>query len=139
MLAPTSPGDVLDRLTILELKTQRIDAPDRVALAADHRDALKQAWDAAGLPAPDTIPEWRQLGRVNGELWEIEDALRAHEARGDFGPAFVARARSVYRLNDERSRLKASVDRRLGARHPEVKSYATPPPRPGSPPGEANR
>ena len=123
MLAPTSPGDVLDRLTILHLKVARIGDAERVGIARRHAEALAAAWAAEGLPPPTSLPEHAALARVNGELWEVEDALRAHEARGDFGARFVELARSVYRLNDERSRHKAAVDCRLGAEHREIKSY----------------
>jgi len=123
MLAPSSPGDVLDRLTILDLKRTRIADPARAAIATAHARALEEAWRAEGLPPPSQVPEHDDLATVNAALWDVEDRLRAHEARGDFGPAFVEGARSVYRLNDERARLKAAVDRRFGAQHPEVKSY----------------
>jgi hypothetical protein len=63
------------------------------------------------------------LAEVNRALWQIEDALRAHEARQDFGPGFIALARSVYTTNDERARLKARLNDRFGSRVVEVKSY----------------
>jgi hypothetical protein len=125
MRIPSSPGDALDRLTILTLKTQRVADPARRAVAQRHHDALRQAWLDQGLPPPEQVDGHDRLLAVNGELWEVEDVLRAHEARGDFGERFIQLARSVYRLNDRRAALKAEIDARLGAEHPEVKSYGT--------------
>lgn len=124
MLAPTSAAEVLDRLTILDLKVARIPDPERSSRAASHRAALLDAWTRQGLPDPHTLPEWAELARVNGELWEVEDALREHEAAGRFDDTFVALARSVYRLNDARAAAKARLDARLGSDHADVKSYA---------------
>lgn len=123
MLAPTSPGDVLDRLTILDLKVARIADPARRRQAAAHRDGLRQAWSSHGLPPVTTLPEHAELARINGRLWAVEDALRAHEQAGAFGEDFVALARSVYRLNDARAAVKASLDAQLGAPFGDVKSY----------------
>ncbi len=123
MLAPTSPGDVLDRLTILDLKVARIADPARRDQAAAHREGLCQAWSSHGLPPFATLPEHATLACINGQLWEVEDALRAHEHAGTFGEDFVALARSVYRLNDARAAAKARLDARLGAPFGDVKSY----------------
>jgi hypothetical protein len=123
MMAPSSPGDVLDRLTILDLKVRRIRDRARSQIAATNRDALLKAWYQAGFPDPTSIPEHAALCDVNRALWDVEDALRHHEAEGSFNEEFVRHARSVYTLNDQRARLKADIDRRLGADYPDVKSY----------------
>jgi hypothetical protein len=123
VLAPTSPADVLDRLTILDLKVARIPDAARRTHARRHRDALLAAWRAEGLPAPEQLPEHAELARINGELWAVEDALRSHEREGRFDDAFVALARSVYHLNDARAAAKSRLDARLGAAHTDVKSY----------------
>lgn len=126
MNIPTSPGDALDRLTILSLKAARIADPDRQETARRHHDAMRAAWVAHGLPAPSKVKGYFDLLRVNGALWDVEERLRDHERRSDFGDAFVEAARSVYRLNDERAAVKARVDAALGAEHPEVKSHPLP-------------
>lgn len=122
---PSSPGDALDRLTILTLKATRIADEARAQVAQAHHKALRSAWTRHGLARPSSLPEYTALLQVNGRLWDVEDALRDHEAQGDFGAGFVALAREVYQLNDQRAALKAQVDARLGAEHPEVKSYRT--------------
>jgi hypothetical protein len=64
-----------------------------------------------------------ELKRVNAKLWDVEDAIRECDARGDFGNAFIARVRAVYRLNDERARLKQAINLASGSRLIEEKSY----------------
>ena len=120
---PQSPGEVCDRLAILALKVARIADPAARERARSLAGELRAAWDEAGLPDPDALPEAPELAAVNGALWEVEDALRACEAAARFDADFVARARSVYRLNDRRAALKASIDRRLGSAGTEPKSY----------------
>jgi hypothetical protein len=116
VLAVPSPlGDVVDRLTILRLKRKHV-RDDAVRAGVDAlSDALGSAWREAELPPWDELPETGPLAAVNAALWAVEDALRDHEARGDFGPEFVEHARSVYRWNDRRAALKAEIDRRLGS------------------------
>lgn len=122
LLAPAAIGDVLDRLTILELKLARLPVPRRNSAAEEHA-ALGAAWREAGLPDPVEVPEYLPLAAVNLALWEVEDRLRAAESRGDFGPAFVADARAVYRTNDHRAALKRAVNLRFGSRLVEEKLH----------------
>ncbi|MFT5684571.1 MAG: hypothetical protein ACI8RZ_005512 [Myxococcota bacterium] len=117
-----SLGDVLDRITILELKIARIPDPEKVSHARRECDLLRSRWQVAGHGASAEEPA---LAAVNAELWEVEDALRVAEARADFGPAFVALARSVYHLNDRRAALKRAINIRLGSGLVEVKSYGS--------------
>jgi hypothetical protein len=123
---PVSPGELDDRLTILEVKVARMRDPGRRAAAGELLAALSRAWAEAGLPDRATLPEDALLREVNGALWDVEDALRERERRADFGAGFVAEARSVYALNDRRAALKAAVDVRLGARGTEPKEHAGP-------------
>ena len=125
MLAPTSPGDVLDRLTILALKVARVADPHKVAVAQAHRDALLDAWGAAHLPPIDSLPEHASLAAVNAALWDVEEQLRAAERAQRFDDRFIALARSVYTLNDRRSALKSTVDRQFQSTFTDVKSYST--------------
>jgi hypothetical protein len=120
--APSAVGDVLDRITILEIKLARIDAT-RQANVARELDALRATWADAGLPAPAEIPEYPALSMVNLALWDVEDRLRAAEARGDFGDAFVADARAVYRTNDRRAALKRAINERFGSVLREEKAH----------------
>ncbi len=117
-------GDVVDRVTILRIKHERIAAPAALLNVAAELSAIDACWREAELPAMDSLADWGDLSAVNLELWEVEDRLREHEARGDFGMEFVALARSVYRLNDRRAALKRRVNVALGSRLVEEKSYA---------------
>ena len=123
MKVETSFGDVVDRVTILRLKVARIADPARSAMAAHERAVLEADWERSGLPPMETLPEFTELERVNAALWQVEDDLRAYEAARDFGTAFVAAARSVYQLNDERAGWKRQLNERLGSTIVEVKSY----------------
>lgn len=120
---PASPGEVADKISILRLKVERIADPGRVANVGIELDALRAAWTAAGLPELESLPEWPELVAVNTALWEVEDALREHEGRQDFGQAFVALARSVYRHNDHRAAIKKRINLALGSRIVEEKSW----------------
>lgn len=118
-LIPVPVGDLLDRITILELKAARAAPAARVHVEAELA-ALAAAWSGLGAADP---PERVELARVNGALWEIEDELRRHEAAGEFGSAFVAAARQVYQLNDERAALKRALNLRLGSELVEEKVH----------------
>ena len=116
-------GDIADRISILDLKVSRlVDAQARVQCRA-RRNELVASWRDAGLPELDEVTGWDRLSQVNAALWEVEDALRAMEARGHFGPEFIEAARRVYRLNDERAALKRAIDEALGSRWREWKSH----------------
>jgi hypothetical protein len=124
LMIPASAGEVLDKLTILDIKLARIaDAAKRANVAAE-RAQLGAAWGAA-LPDPQGVADLEsELRAVNETLWEVEDALREAERAGDFGPTFVALARSVYHTNDRRAAIKKRVNERLGSVLVEEKSYA---------------
>ena len=112
--APAAIGDVLDRITILRHKSTRV-AGEAAANVARELHALSSAWNAAGLPPVDAVPEAAELAEVNRALWNVEDRLRTAESAGEFGPAFVADARSVYQINDRRAALKRAVNLRFGS------------------------
>lgn len=119
---PVSWGELLDKMTILEIKRERIAAADARANVAREYEALRGPGAAALAMAG--VPElFGALRRVNAELWRIEDDIRAEEARGLFGAEFVALARAVYARNDERAAIKRSINRALGSELVEEKSY----------------
>lgn len=122
MLVEQSLGDVVDRITILRRKVQRARDPDGRHVARELA-ALESAWQAASLPPIEGLAEFVALAEVNAALWDVEDALRQHEARCQFDGDFVNLARSVYRLNDERAALKRRLNERLGSELIEVKVY----------------
>lgn len=122
LLAPAAVGDVLDRITILAHKHTRVSGAAALHVAAELA-ALRAAWADAGLPAPESVPEYGELDRVNRTLWDVEDRLRAAEAAARFDADFVADARAVYRTNDRRAALKRAVNLRFGSALVEEKQH----------------
>lgn len=116
-------GDVVDKVTILLLKRQHITDPQRHANVCRELAVLQETWSSEGLPPMDTLQAWPGLCSVNSELWDVEDALRRHEARQDFGTQFIALARSVYQLNDHRAYLKRTINEGLDSELVEEKAY----------------
>lgn len=120
---PVSWGELLDKLTILEIKVQRLVDPRAIANVVREHDLLRERCGAL-LGRPDLAPLIDELRRINRALWEIEDEIRDHEQRGEFGPSFIALARSVYRTNDRRAALKRALNVALESVLVEEKSYA---------------
>ncbi|GAG31084.1 unnamed protein product [marine sediment metagenome] len=118
-----SPGELIDKITILEIKEQRIvDGAKRQNVAAELA-TLCGARDRA-VPASDALARLaEELRRVNATLWETEDAVRDCERRADFGPRFVELARSIYQDNDRRAAVKRQINELMGSRLIEEKSY----------------
>ncbi|ARJ70504.1 DUF6165 family protein [Paracoccus contaminans] len=122
-LAPVSWGELLDKITILEIKAARIPAPAARANVAQELALLNEI-AAPVMPQPGLAPLIEDLRRVNQALWTIEDDIRACEAAGDFGAGFVALARAVYRTNDQRAAIKRQVNALLGSALVEEKFHA---------------
>ena len=117
-----APGELVDKLTILDIKLERIRDADKRGNVSLERRVLAEAFE--GLEASPAITDLMgRLRRVNEALWAIEDDIRDCERRGDFGAAFVALARAVYKTNDERADIKRAINRALGSRLIEEKSY----------------
>jgi hypothetical protein len=127
ILVETAPGELIDKITILEIKTERMTDPAKVRNVRIELATLTAVRDRA-LPPPAALPELprltAELKRVNEALWEIEDQVRDCERNKDFGPTFIELARSVYRRNDQRSVLKREINTLLGSPLIEEKSYA---------------
>ena len=124
ILAPVSAGELLDKISILKIKTERIDDLAKRAHAA-HELLLLDRVRARHVPDSDNVHRLcGALKRVNEKLWEIEDRLRIKEREGAFDAEFIALARSVYQTNDERAALKRQLNEALGSKIMEVKGYA---------------
>jgi Flp pilus assembly protein TadD len=118
-----APGELIDKITILEIKAQRLADPAKLAQVRRELDALRRARAGTVPPSDELARLEAALKRVNATLWEVEDAIRACERDQDFGPRFVELARSVYRTNDARSALKRQINELLGAPFGEQKAY----------------
>lgn len=126
ILVPVAPGELIDKLTILRLKADRITDPAKRANVLIEQSALQAVADAALPDSVELAALWEALYRINAELWGIEDDIRACEAAGDFGPGFIRLARAVYRTNDRRAEVKKAINLALGSRIVEEKSYVSP-------------
>jgi hypothetical protein len=120
---PISPGELLDKITILRIKAQRIDDPGKRGNVQLELSLLEGTWRESGCAAVDLASEERALQDVNERLWEVEDRIREKEAARAFDAEFIELARSVYIVNDERAAIKKCVNLRLGSRIVEEKSY----------------
>lgn len=123
-MTPVSPGELLDKLTILEVKSERISDPDKLTNVRHERELLEGVWKDSGLSNDSVMNLKVQLKAINEALWDIEDDIRDCERDGDFGEKFVELARSVYRTNDRRSEVKKAINLELGSAIVEEKSYA---------------
>lgn len=120
---PISPGELLDKISILEIKAERIDDVQKLdnvrhelAVLGDVRELLPRSARLTELS--------EELKSVNESLWDVEDAIRDCERCGDFTAAFIELARSVYRQNDRRAAVKRQINELLGSRLVEEKAYA---------------
>lgn len=104
---PASIGEVVDKITILELKSAHLSG-ERLANVELERQLLVGCLVAAGLEIAKELFE--ELRQINARLWAIEDNIRDMEAQQDFGPAFIALARAIYHTNDERAAVKRSIN-----------------------------
>ena len=126
LLIPASVGELIDKITILEIKAKRIDDSAKLANINNELDALMSvvADQQLGYPTGALAELGHQLATVNLQLWEIEDEIRDCERQGCFDDRFVGLARSVYQRNDERARIKRVINAACGSVLVEEKSYA---------------
>ena len=124
ILIPTAAGELIDKITILEIKSAKLEDPDKRANVDRELARLSDLRQIhlAGSPELDRLG--RELKTVNEMLWDIEDDIRSCERQGDFGPRFVELARSVYIRNDRRAALKREINMLVGSDIVEEKSYA---------------
>ena len=119
---PVSWGELIDKITILEIKSERISDPAKLANVRKELDLLKsRLGDRTGQPEVSRLTD--ALRGVNGALWDIEEEIRACENAGDFGSRFVELARAVYITNDKRADLKRALNMALDSDLVEEKSY----------------
>jgi hypothetical protein len=123
ILVPISPGELLDKITILRIKCARIQDAAKLANVRLELSRLEHS-RAASLPADAGLAaEESALERVNAELWDIEDRIREHEAARRFDAGFIELARAVYLRNDERAAIKRRINLKLDSALVEEKSY----------------
>ena len=121
---PIATGELIDKITILEIKAARISDAAKTANVGVELALLLARRDEALAPDPVLDRLAARLKAVNERLWDLEDQIRDCERRQDFGPSFVNVARSIYRANDQRASLKREINVASGSKLMEEKSYA---------------
>lgn len=122
---PVSAGELVDKVTILEIKSERITDASKVANVRRELSHLSGILKPMLASTPALERHKAALRAINETLWQIEDDIRDCERKKDFGPRFIELARSVYRSNDKRAGAKREIDALLGSELVEEKSYAS--------------
>ena len=123
ILAPVSFGELLDKIAILQIKSERMSDPAKLANVRNELSALENSWVGRPAAGQDIARLRAQLKAVNERLWVIEDDIRIKEKVQAFDEEFIRLARSVYFENDERARTKKDTNLALGWAYVEEKSY----------------
>jgi len=117
-------GEFLDKLTILEIKCERITDKEKLENVKHEREVLNQIWKDHEKSSVDISAEYNALKKINEKLWEIEDDIRDKERDKEFDQGFIELARAVYVTNDERAKIKKEINLKLGSDLLEEKSYS---------------
>jgi hypothetical protein len=121
---PISPGELIDKLTILEIKAANMTDATKLANVNIELKLLQETWRSSAFANANIDAEWKQLREINKKLWDIEDEIRDQERERKFDQEFIELARAVYVTNDERAAVKKQINTKLGSKIVEEKSYA---------------
>ena len=123
VLSEISPGELLDKISILEIKLEKVKDKDRQKKIKNEYDILKKVQNSS-IEMSDKIKDlYRSVSNVNIKLWDIEDKIRICEQNKDFGKNFIELARGVYFNNDKRAKLKNEINEILKSNIREIKQY----------------
>jgi hypothetical protein len=120
---PVSFGELIDKITILEIKSEQIRDASKLANVRAELDMLNATWMQNPASRTDILAERAELKRINQSLWDIEDEIRLKEKAQDFDARFIELARAVYFTNDKRAAVKRAINLKLGSQLVEEKSY----------------
>jgi hypothetical protein len=123
ILVPISPGELIDKLTILQIKSERMTDAAKLANVRTELGLLEATWRDSAHGKADISAERAELKRINEKLWVVEDDIRDKERARAFDAQFIELARAVYVINDERAAVKRQINTKLGSRIVEEKSY----------------
>ncbi len=123
ILAEISAGELIDKITILEIKKDKISDKEKLSQVEKELVSLKETLKKSISDQDLILNLKKDLKDINSKLWEIEDGKRKAEKNNDFGKKFIELARNVYKFNDERAKIKLKINNLLGSRIKEVKSY----------------
>ena len=123
ILAEISAGELIDKITILEIKKDKISNKDKLINIVKELNSLNKTMKKF-IPNEATILKLKkELKDINSKLWDIENAKRNAEKKNIFDENFIQLARNVYKFNDKRAKIKLSINKNLGSNIKEVKSY----------------
>ena len=123
ILAEISAGELIDKITILEIKKLKISNKEKLIEIDKELTSLNETMTKF-IPNQDKIKKYKEdLKNINLKLWEIEDGKREAEKNNNFGSEFIILARNVYKLNYERAKIKLGINNSLGSNIKEIKSY----------------
>ena len=123
ILAEISAGELIDKITILEIKKERIKNKEKLIEVEKEFKSLNLTKEKF-IPNNNEISEYKtKLKDINNKLWDVENGKRAAEKKQDFGEEFISLSRNVYKLNDERAKIKLAINNSLGSNIKEVKSH----------------
>ena len=123
ILAEISAGELFDKITILEIKKMKISNKDKLRDIEKELMTLSETMKNFVPDQSKVMDLIHKLKEINLKLWDIEDGKRESEKNNDFGEKFIELARNVYKINDERARVKLAINNTLGSNIKEVKSY----------------
>ena len=123
ILAEISAGELIDKITILNIKKEKITNNEKLVEIDKELKSLKDTFDKKIIPDNSLLELMEQLKKINLKLWDIEDGKRNAEKNKKFDERFIELARNVYKFNDERAKIKLKINNLLGSNIKEVKSY----------------
>ena len=121
--AEISAGELVDKITILEIKKEKITNKEKLVEIKKELDSLTNTFNKSIKKNINLETLTKELENVNLKLWDIEDKIRESEKKQGFGKEFIELARNVYKFNDERAKIKLKINEALGSNIKEVKSY----------------
>ena len=125
ILVEVSVGELLDKISILEIKKEKISNPDNLKFINNEYDILKDQFNK-NVKVDDKLNKlFKSLKEINGKLWIIEDEKRMCEKNSDFGEKFIKLSRDIHFLNDSRSKIKLEINNHTGSKIKEIKEYTT--------------
>ena len=123
ILAEISAGELIDKITILEIKKEKISNKEKLVEVNKELSSLNETFKKSINDESKIINFKNDLKKINLKLWDIEDGKRSAEKNNKFDAKFIELARSVYKFNDERAKIKLAINNALGSNIKEVKSY----------------
>jgi len=125
ILVEVSVGELLDKISILEIKKEKIKDPEKLKFINDEYDVLKDQFNKNVKSDEKLDNLFKSLKEINSKLWVIEDDKRLCEKNSDFGEEFIKLSRDVHFLNDDRAKIKLEMNNHTGSKIKEIKEYTS--------------